>query len=245
MKRDDFGLEPELEAFLRPRAIERHVPADVRARALERARAVVMSGGTIPATRPAAPRSHSVAAARSGRLFRVSLAASVAVALGAAAAYYPRSAPLRETPLREGLLPPPAVETASPPPAPAQSPAQSQAQAQAPNGAAVPRPGPAKAVRPARADADDDPVNVELALLQRAHAAFTRREFSAALTLVAEHARRFPSGHLAEQREALRVRSLVGSGRMDEAHRAAAAFAVRFPRSVLSPRLEAGPQAPQ
>ena len=85
------------------------------------------------------------------------------------------------------------------------------------------------------------PFTGELALLQRAHGAYTRHDFSVALTLVAAHARRFPNGQLAEQREALRVRSLMGAGRPDEAHRAAAAFAVRFPRSILLSRVAATP----
>jgi hypothetical protein len=96
-------------------------------------------------------------------------------------------------------------------------------------------------VRPPRpASPKADPFTAELDLLQRAHGAYTRRDFSAALKLVAEHARRFPNGPLAEQREALRVRSLLGAGRTDEAHRAAAAFKVRFPRSVLLPRVAEG-----
>ncbi len=93
---------------------------------------------------------------------------------------------------------------------------------------------------PVRHGAKSDPFTAELELLQRAHGAYTRHDFSAALTLVVAHARRFPSGHLAEQREALRVRSLAGAGRADEAGRAAAAFAARFPRSVLLPRFAGG-----
>jgi hypothetical protein len=76
----------------------------------------------------------------------------------------------------------------------------------------------------------------ELDLLQRAQAAFVGRGFADALALLVEHARRFPDGRLAEEREALRIRSLTGCGRADEARRAAAAFAARFPRSVLLPR---------
>jgi hypothetical protein len=48
-----------------------------------------------------------------------------------------------------------------------------------------------------------------------------------------ELTRQFPKGQLAEEREALRVRSLLGAGRMAEGQSAAAAFANRFPRSVL------------
>jgi hypothetical protein len=101
----------------------------------------------------------------------------------------------------------------------------------------------ASPIRPARTGPKEDAFTGELELLQRAHAAFTRRDFSLALTLVAERTRRFPRGQLAEQREALRVRSLAGSGHADEAHRAAAAFAVRFPRSVLLSRVEGSPES--
>jgi len=78
----------------------------------------------------------------------------------------------------------------------------------------------------------------ELDLLQRAQAANAGRRFSSALALLGEHGRRFPHGRLAEEREALRVRALVASGRSQEARSAAAAFTQRFPRSVLLPRLQ-------
>lgn len=79
----------------------------------------------------------------------------------------------------------------------------------------------------------------ELECLQRAQVAFAGRDFLSALAISAEHARRFPDGWLAEEREALRVRSLAGAGRAAEARRAAVAFAERFPRSALSSRLRA------
>lgn len=79
----------------------------------------------------------------------------------------------------------------------------------------------------------------ELGLMRNAHTAYAAHEFANALVLVGEHARRFPAGLLAEEREALRVRCLLGSGRTSEARRAAAAFASRFPRSVLVSRLQA------
>jgi hypothetical protein len=79
---------------------------------------------------------------------------------------------------------------------------------------------------------------IELGLLQRARAALARGEFSAALGAISEHQRRFPSGRLGEEREALRVKALSGLGRTDEAQRAAERFRDRFPESVLAPRLE-------
>lgn len=80
----------------------------------------------------------------------------------------------------------------------------------------------------------------ELRLLRQARAAVARDDFAAALPLIAEHARRYryKEGRLAEEREALRVKALVGLGRGEEARRAAAAFERRFPRSVLLPAVQ-------
>jgi hypothetical protein len=94
---------------------------------------------------------------------------------------------------------------------------------------------PRRAVRLA---SRSESVAAELELLKRAQAEYAHRDFPGALTLIAEHARRFPRARLAEEREALRICSLAGAGRTVEAQRAGAAFADRFPRSVLLPRLE-------
>ncbi|HEY4393058.1 MAG TPA: hypothetical protein VGP64_03305 [Polyangia bacterium] len=84
---------------------------------------------------------------------------------------------------------------------------------------------------PARGEAGRE----ELRLLEPARAAVERGDFALAMFPIAEHARRFKLGRLAEEREALRVRALVGLGRYGEARRAAAAFALHFPRSPLLP----------
>jgi Tfp pilus assembly protein PilF len=70
-------------------------------------------------------------------------------------------------------------------------------------------------------------------LLQEARAAVAREDFAPAMQLLAEHARRFKRGRLAEEREALRVKALAGLGRHDDARRAAAEFEANFPRSPL------------
>ena len=80
--------------------------------------------------------------------------------------------------------------------------------------------------------------NTELECLHRALEAFAVRDFDTALTTLLEHARRFPRGWLAEEREALRVRSLAGAGRAEEARAAAAEFGARFPHSVLTGSLK-------
>jgi hypothetical protein len=73
----------------------------------------------------------------------------------------------------------------------------------------------------------------EVDLLQRAQAASSANDLPGALEALGEHARRFPRGWFAEERDALRVRCLADAGRTDEARRAASVFAKRFPRSVL------------
>jgi hypothetical protein len=79
----------------------------------------------------------------------------------------------------------------------------------------------------------------ELRLLRPAQMALGRSSFANALALVDEHQRRFPSGHLAEEREALRVKALLGLDRREEARRVAAAFRERFPNSALLARIQA------
>ena len=108
--------------------------------------------------------------------------------------------------------------------------------------------GPVTVIRPKRPPRSQVPAHrshaAELECLERAQVAFAGRDFRGALAASAEHARRFPNGWLAEQREALRVRSLAGVGRAAEAHRAAVAFGERFPRSVLLSRLQDTAYAP-
>jgi len=239
MKRRDPDLEPELAAFFERRVIERRTPPETRERALAGARAILAARGVIlPPHRPVQLRAPvpTPAARRRGPL-RIAFAASVLVAAGAVGAFAalggrtahaPESVaplPLRPTPDKgdDGVGDP-----SREPPSPATE-----------------RSPVARAPRMAHATSNGDPFTAGLELLQRAHAAYTRHDFSGALMLIAEHARRFPKGHLAEQREALRVRSLANAGRADEAHRAAAAFAVRFPRSVLLPRVAGGAESSQ
>jgi hypothetical protein len=78
----------------------------------------------------------------------------------------------------------------------------------------------------------------ELRLLELARAKLANDDFAAALSPLAEHARRFRQGRLAEEREALRLRALSGLGRREEVRRGAAAFEARFPRSPLVPVIQ-------
>jgi len=221
MKREDRAVDRELEAILqRGRAI-RPLPDVVRARALARARA------TVAASAESAPVPAAVTPAR-GHGRRIALAAGLALLVGAAGA---------GAAIRGGVL---ERFRSAPPPAPAERIAPPRPQV-LPAVAQEPEPiAKTKTIekrRPARPPTAQESYAAEVGLLRRAHVAYASQDFSSALVLVAEHARRFPNGRLAEEREALRVRSLVSSGRTDEARRAVAAFAARFPRSVLLPRL--------
>jgi hypothetical protein len=94
-------------------------------------------------------------------------------------------------------------------------------------------PAPVREATPGRSKVGA--VRLELRLLEQARAAVAREDFLPAIQLLAEHARRFKTGRLVEEREALRIKSLVGLGRRGAARRAAADFEANFPRSPLLP----------
>jgi hypothetical protein len=190
------------------------LPTVTRARALARARAALAASVGRPSPAVVATTSR----ARSPRLSRWLAAAGVAFVAGAAsgvAAY--------GLGLRSRAVPPAVVET---PPAPLSTLGRAAAPAATREPLVLDPPGPRSLTRA-------DAVHAELRLLARARAAVVREDFAAALPLLAEHARRFRKGRLAEEREALRVKALAGLGRDRDAARAAAAFEARFPRSPL------------
>jgi hypothetical protein len=95
-----------------------------------------------------------------------------------------------------------------------------------------------RAVRPkmvptAKPLSDSDAYLLELRILRPAQQAIGRQSFADALVHLMEHQRRFPAGQLTEEREALRVKALVGLDRLDEARRVATSFGERFPHSAL------------
>ena len=212
VKADDF--DSKLQGILAAGRIVRPTPDVVRARGLARARAAVVA---------ASQQRPPMVAGWSYRL-RVAAAASVALLLGAAGAV----AALRVR-LPEKLVSARAHVAARPPRVAALEvvavPEASAEELDTP---------PAKPRHVARSAT----YAAELALLQRAHTAYARRDYAGALAIAGEHGRRFPNGRLAEEREAIRVESLASAGDKVEARGAAATFAKRFPRSVLLPRVK-------
>lgn len=216
MKTRDALFRRELEALLERCRELPAVPANQRMRSLARARAAAARTAPFPAE--AAP-----VARRRGLV--VALAASLAFVIGvgvASAAFYAQSR--LQQPARSAEPPNRRVELYAP--APAIAP-----EADLPETVLPLRPQHA-----GRMTSTQESYAAELRLLQGAQAAYAGRAYSRALSLVAEHRRRFPRGRLTEEREALRVRALSKAGRAPEAERAAKAFAERFPRSVLLPR---------
>jgi hypothetical protein len=79
----------------------------------------------------------------------------------------------------------------------------------------------------------------ERARLEEARAALRRGEPNAAITALASHAREFPAGRLAEERESAWVVALARAGRRDEAVRRADAFRARWPSSIYGASVDA------
>ncbi len=90
--------------------------------------------------------------------------------------------------------------------------------------------------RPATLPSTDDD---DSALVERARVALLRARPADALVGAAEHARRFPRGQFAEEREAIAVQALAALGRSAEARSRAAAFHRRFPASPLGASVDA------
>jgi hypothetical protein len=214
--------EQEVQAVIERGRRIRRAPDVVRARLLARARVAVAASAQ--AKRLGIPQ--TVPAWRGRRLAFAVAALLLFSAAGATAALYAHAnRPAELGPSRRARPEAPSVRAAAP--------QQSVSEVEpAPQVLAGP-----KIQRSHRALSPQESYAAELYLLQRAQSKYASRDFPDALVLVAEHARRFPNGRLAEEREALRVRSLAGADRGDQARRALAAFARRFPRSVLLPRL--------
>jgi len=234
MKREGPELDPELESLLRFRTVARQLPDDVRVRVLARSRAFIftLTSGRRAITRTAPfgdPRPAAPPISQRGGLRRWAVAAALAIlagAAGAVAALRSRTADAPPAAIPEGSVSFPAHVREEPEPATVTAGPTHNA-----HHTTTSSPHPTLIARGA------DPF-AEVALLQHAHLAYARRDFRGALALVAEHARRFPNGPLAEECEALRVESLLAAGRDVEAKRAGASFAARFPRSVLLPGIE-------
>jgi hypothetical protein len=84
----------------------------------------------------------------------------------------------------------------------------------------------------------DSALRAERALIDTAQTAVARRDPEAALATLARHAREFPHGQFAEEREWLTIQALILTGRGDDARARATAFRRTFPQSLMLPALD-------
>jgi hypothetical protein len=101
-------------------------------------------------------------------------------------------------------------------------------------------PAPARSSGPEKNPANlGSDLGVEQALLDSARTAMAQGRSADALAPLERHARRYPKGLLAEEREALAINVLVTLGRYDDARERGARFLRRYPRSLLRASVEA------
>jgi hypothetical protein len=128
------------------------------------------------------------------------------------------------------LDPKPVVEVVA---APAQVEASPASPIAAPS---IPAPRPPTAASPG--SGHDTSLAAERAILESARAAIAGGQASAGFTSLQQHAREFPRGRLAEEREGLWIRALIAAGRKGEARERLARFRKSFPKSMLLPAFE-------
>ena len=85
----------------------------------------------------------------------------------------------------------------------------------------------------------------ERALLDRARASYARGDHLQALAVLDDHKARYAAGLLAEEREALAVRTLSALGRTTEVRERGQRFAARYPGSLMLPAVEAAMRPPR
>jgi hypothetical protein len=215
---------PEVEALL---AHERTIPPPydfTRARVLARARKSLKDGNLVSLTIPTLASHH------------LPYAAFVGLALVAAtAAFQVLRGGSQSSDIQAQVATPQQLTSAL---EEAQAPQEPPlAQEPVPPAAAV---APAETLLPRAKSAVSrhDTAIEELALLEHAQLAAAHNDHGEVLVIARDHEARYPKGRLSEEREALRVRAMIGLGQLSEARQTAARFHRNFPRSVLLSRLD-------
>lgn len=137
------------------------------------------------------------------------------------------------------VAPPPAAPVLTAPvaaPVPVAAPTPAPVVAPTPAPVALPSPAVVAPARP-RPQPAPDTLAEELRLLNAARRALAARQLDDAARPLAEHARRFPRGQLAEEREATAALVTCARGDRDASARAAERFLRAHPRSPQAPRV--------
>jgi hypothetical protein len=220
-------LPPAIEALVAPARVVLDKPEIVHARLLARARESLQMGNIVALK----PRRMGIL-----RLF-FAAAAGVALVASVAAAYQMLRRP---TPPTDGDRPaqPESIAPVLPKSTPGLPIAPSSlVTPDSPTPAAL-EPQTSGAAHRSNLSRRDRNGIEELRFLERARQSLAHGDYASVLVIAAEHERSFPAGQLAEEREFLRVRALVGLGRADDVRRVAAKFRRQFPRSVLLQTIE-------
>ncbi|HET7544846.1 MAG TPA: hypothetical protein VFK05_33495 [Polyangiaceae bacterium] len=104
------------------------------------------------------------------------------------------------------------------------------------SGVAPPNPSSKLAPQDSRSG---DSLAQERALLDRARQKLSVSEPEHALQFLEQHARRYPNGRLSEEREAMLINVLVSLGDVERAQARGAAFAKRYPTSLMRTAVKA------
>jgi len=136
-------------------------------------------------------------------------------------------------PVAQGAPQPPSAPAAEEPAVASAVPAPVEAPA-----ASAPSPRKAPSARPATEPAEGA-LTHETRLVSEARAALRAGNASGALQRLEEHARTFPAGVLAEERDAERVAALCALGRTSEARARATRFSREHPTSALGAKVRA------
>ncbi|MEM7159496.1 MAG: hypothetical protein AAF799_42045 [Myxococcota bacterium] len=215
MSRDDLRAEywDAYEDGLAP-------PPGSAARNLARIRERIAAGEAVEPSRPRPERRRAVAGAGAGVLLwgkaaavtvGISIAAVVSLKLAVVAWTGTTTSEPNEGPAEgQPAVTAPAQPRAKPSPrAPAQepspiapAPAETSPRPAEPTTTITPRPGPARTAKNA---STLDTLRAEVTLMERARAALTRGDTTALSKLLRQHADRFPTGALTEEREAWRA----------------------------------------
>jgi hypothetical protein len=128
--------------------------------------------------------------------------------------------------------------------APAVVPPEAPTPPEAATAATASSPAPVTHAAPSSRASNAPSIKQELELVRAAQHHLNRGEPQAALALLAEHAQKFPSGVLWEEREASRVFALCRMGNAADARALADAFVRRAPRSPFVDRVRASCREP-
>lgn len=159
---------------------------------------------------------------------RTVLSSPPAVEQRVASVEAPKAPPVEAAPVEAMAVEPSPAPGVEPEPSPAVKPPP-----------AVKASPPVRAPAPATAATRDTLLSRERSLLEVARTAMARGDVEGTLSAVEAHAKDFPQGRLAEEREVLFIQALTMAGRRAEALRHAESFRRDFPDSLLAPAVDA------